>query len=143
MKLLLSLVCDRAQQAQDGRMYIEGQYCDLYAPGFPAKHDLTFVSIFEWSRNDHGRYNFTVELQGPNGKPVLRGEGHTEVVESDPTGPAARTYYIQNLEEVVFPEAGEYRFRIQAKGHWYDGPSLYLWEAEDAGGAPDGDGASA
>ena len=136
MKILPSLICDRAQQAQDGRLFVEGQYCDLYAPGFPAKHNFTFVSIFEWSRNDFGRYNFTVELIGPNGNPTLRGEGHSEVVESDPSGPAARTYYIQALEDVVFPEAGEYRFRIQVKGEWHEGPVLYLWEAPEAGEAP-------
>ncbi len=128
MKILLSLVCDDARQHADGRLDIQGQYCDLYAPGFPAKHDLTFLAIFEWSRKDHGRYNFTVELVDPNGQPSLRGDGHTEVVDAPEGGPAARTYYIEPLEEVVFPVPGEYRFRIQVKGAWHDGPSLYLWE---------------
>ena len=129
MKILLSTICDRAQHASDGRLHIEGQYFDLYAPGFPAKHDLSFVAVLQWDRADHGRYNFTVELTDPNGKPSLRGDGHTEVVDPGPVGPAARTYYIEPLTDVVFPVPGEYRFRIQVKGVWYDGPSLYLWES--------------
>lgn len=130
MNLLLGLVCDRAHQAADGRLHIEGQYHDLYAPGFPAKHNLTLVTVLEWSRKDHGRYNFTVELVDPNGKPSLRGSGYTEVVEAAEGGPAARTYYIEPLEDVVFPVAGTYRFRIQVKGEWHEGPTLYLWEQE-------------
>ena len=131
MNLLLGLVCDQAHQAPDGRLHIQGQYHDLYAPGFPAKHDLTLVTVLEWSRNDHGRYNFTVELIDPNGKPSLRGSGYTEVVEAAEGGPAARTYYIEPLKDVVFPVAGTYRFRIQVKGVWHDGPTLYLWEQSE------------
>lgn len=134
MKLLLGLVCDRAHQGPDGRLHVEGQYHDLYAPGFPAKHDLTLVTVLEWDRNDHGRYNFTVELLDPRGNPSLRGSGYTEVVEPTEGGPAARTYYIEPLQNVVFPEAGPYRFRIQAKGAWHEGPVLYLWEAPQEGG---------
>lgn len=139
MKLLLGLVCDRAQQGTDGRLFIEGQYHDLYAPGFPAKHDLTLVTILQWDRSDHGRYNFTVELLDPAGNPSLRGSGFTEVVDADPSGPQARTYYIEPLQEVVFPFPGEYRFRIQVKGQWHEGPLLYLWEAPEEQGE---DGAS-
>lgn len=128
MRLLLSLVCDKASQDREGRLNVQGQYLDLYAPGFPAKHDLTLVMVLEWSREDHGRYNFTMELTDPNGKPSLKGEGHTEVSTADPGGPAPRTYYVQELEDVVFPVPGEYRFRIQVKGRWTDGPVLYLWE---------------
>ena len=131
MNLLLGLVCDRAHQGPDGRLHIEGQYHDLYAPGFPAKHDLTLVTVLEWSRNDHGRYNFTLELMDPNGKPSLRGSGYTEVVEAAEGGPAARTYYIEPLKDVVFPVAGTYQFRIQVKGAWHDGPTLYLWEQDE------------
>lgn len=137
MKILLSLVCDRATQTEDSRLFIEGQYNDLYAPGFPAQHDFTFVSILEWDREDHGRYTFTVELLDPEGNPSIRGSGYTEVGDADPTGPAPRTYYVEPLKEVVFPMPGPYTFRIQVKGKWHDGPTLYLWETEDAeGGAP-------
>jgi len=137
MKLLLGLVCDRARQGPDGRMFIEGQYHDLYASGFPAKHDLTLVTVLEWARTDHGRYNFIVELLDPKGNPSLRGSGFTEVVESDPNGPQARTYYIEPLQNVVFPLPGAYRFRIQVKGRWYDGPTLYLWERAEEDPAAD------
>lgn len=132
MNLLLGLVCDDAHQDREGRLHIRGQYLDLYAPGFPAKHDLTLVMVLEWPREDQGRYSFSVELTGPDDKPSIRGEGYTEVVATDSTRPPARTTYIQPLEEVVFPVAGTYRFRIQVKGSWHEGPTLYLWENDAA-----------
>ncbi len=141
MKLLLSLVCDRANQGKDGRLFVDGQYHDLYAPGFPAKHDLTLVTVLEWDRSDHGRYTFTVELLDPDGNPSIRGSGYTEVVTADPEGPAARTYYLEPLVDVVFPKPGEYQFRIQVKGKWHEGPVLYLWENDEepaAGELPKG-----
>lgn len=139
MTILLGLVCDTARQDPEGRLHIQGQYHDLYAPGFPAKHDLTLVLVLEWPRSDQGRYNFTVELRDPDGKPSLRGDGYTEVVASHPAGPAARTTYIQPLEDVVFPKAGPYRFHVQVKGDWHEGPVLNLWEtAENPESVPAG-----
>lgn len=131
MRLLLGLVCDDARQDPEGRLHIHGQYHDLYAPGFPAKHELTLVLVLEWPREDQGRYNFTVELRDPDGKPNLRGDGYTEVVASDPSGPAARTTYIQPLKDVVFPKSGPYRFHVRVKGDWHEGPVLNLWETAD------------
>jgi hypothetical protein len=138
MRLLLGLVCDSASQDREGRVHVRGQYHDLYAPGFPAKHDLTLVLVLEWPRSDQGRYTFTVELLGPGDRPSLRGEGYTEVVLAPPGGPPARTTYIQPLPDVVFPEPGEYRFRVRAKGVWHEGPLLYLWHAEAWDGRPSG-----
>jgi hypothetical protein len=132
MELLLGLVCDQARQDADGRLHVDGQYLDLYAPGFPAKHDLTLVLVLEWPRADQGRFAFSVELNAPSGSPSLRGEGFTEVVATDPSGPRARTTYIQPLSDVVFPEPGTYRFRVQVKGTWHEGPVLYLWQSPDA-----------
>lgn len=130
MKLLLGLVCDKASQDGQGRLHVHGQYHDLYAPGFPAKHDLTLVLVLEWPRSDQGRYTFTVELIGPDGRPSLRGDGFTEVVAAAPDGPQARTTYIQPLKDVVFPVPGRYRFRVRVKGAWHEGPVLYLWRSE-------------
>jgi hypothetical protein len=142
MKLLLGLVCDRASLDGQGRLHVQGQYLDLYAPGFPAKHDLTLVLVLEWPRSDRGRYTFVVELTGPDGKPSLRGEGFTEVVATDPSGPRARTTYVQPLEDVVFPTPGEYRFRVRVKGDWHEGPVLYLWKTDEPAGAGVGVGAT-
>ena len=43
MRLQLALVCDHAEQTDDGKLDIRGVFNDLAAPGFPAKHDMVLV----------------------------------------------------------------------------------------------------
>ena len=60
-------------------------------------------------------------------------EGETEVHMPSPNHPPARSQLIMPLENVVFPKAGQYQFKVRVKGQTFDGPSLYLMEApEDA-----------
>ena len=138
MNLLLSMVCDDASEDPNGYLDARGVRHDLYAPGFPAMQSrLVVVMVVEWSREDHGRYNFRVEMRGPSGQLVGPGghetpwiDGHTEVHEPPADHPPARTRHVLPLEDVVFPEPGRYRFRLTAKGRAMDGPVLYLTRIE-------------
>lgn len=35
------------------------------------------------------------------------------------------------MEGIVFPEAGQYTFRVKVKGHTFDGPGIYLLEVPE------------
>jgi hypothetical protein len=39
------------------------------------------------------------------------------------------------IEDVVFPRAGQYTFRVKVKGHTLEGPSLYLMQVPQESGA--------
>ena len=133
MELQLALVCDHAKTTDDGKLDVHGVFNDLYAPAFPALQDhMVLVLAVEWSRSDSGRYRFRVELIDPDGKPTLSVEGHTDVDSRPQDRPPARTRLMLPLEKVVFPKPGAYRFKVQLKGKWHDGPSLHLIK----GGAP-------
>ncbi|NIP56489.1 MAG: hypothetical protein GWM92_00145 [Gemmatimonadetes bacterium] len=135
MELLLGLVCDDARTTPEGKLDIEGVFNDLYAPGFPAKQDrMVLVLAVEWDREDQGRYNFRVDLQGPDDRPSLTVDGHTDVDRRPPERPPPRTRLVMPLEDVVFPAPGRYRFQVRMKGRTLEGPSLNLVETE---GAPD------
>jgi hypothetical protein len=88
--------------------------------------------VLEWDRADHGRYLFKADLEDDTGKPSLTVEGETEVHRPLPSHPPARSQLIMPIEDVVFPRAGQYAFRIQVKGQSLPGPGLYLMEAPDA-----------
>ncbi len=127
MELQLALVCDHAKTTDDGKLDVHGVFNDLYAPAFPALQDhMVLVLVVEWSRSDSGRYRFRAELIDPDGKPTLSVEGHTDVDSRPEDRPPARTRLMLPLEKVVFPEPGAYRFKVQLKGRWYEGPSLHL-----------------
>ncbi len=136
MRLQLALVCDHAEQTPNGKLDLRGVFNDLAAPGFPAKHDMVLVLAVEWDRSDEGRYEFQVELVGPSGRTTMTISGHSDVDRRDAGSPPARTRIILPLQDVIFPEPGQYTFRIQVKGRIHEGPSLFLVEAEPMGDAP-------
>lgn len=134
MNLELALVCDEAHETPEGKLDIRGVFNDLYAPGFPAKQErMVLVAVLEWDHRDEGRHQFRVDLVGPDGKPSLTVDGHSEVDPRPEGRPPGRTRLVLPLEEVVFPRPGRYTFQVRVKGQTFRGPSLHLVET---GGAP-------
>ena len=134
MHVQLSFVCDDARMRPDGKMDVEGIFNDLAAPGFPARQDrMVLVTTIEWERGDEGRNQFKVELKGPDGRPSLTVDGHTDVDARPADRPPPRTRLIVPLEDVVFPQAGRYTFEVRVKGRKLRGPSLFLLEADPVG----------
>jgi hypothetical protein len=131
MQLQLALVCDDAGTSAEGKLDIHGVFNDLYAPGFPAQQDrMVLVLAVEWGHADQGRYQFRVDLVGPQDQPVLTVDGYTDVDPRPLDRPPPRTRLILPLEGVVFEEPGRYAFRIRLKGTDHPGPALYLIQSE-------------
>jgi Family of unknown function (DUF6941) len=134
MHLRFSAICQDARPTPDGKVDVHGVYHDLAAPGFPARQDLlVLVLVLEWDREDHGRYRFKADLEDEQGTVSVTVEGETEVHRPQPDHPPARSQLIMPLENIVFPSAGQYQFRVKVKGETLDGPSLYLMEAPEDG----------
>ena len=134
MHLRFSCICEDARPTPEGKVDVHGVYHDLAAPGFPARQDLlVLVLVLEWDREDHGRYLFKADLEGEDGKITVTVEGETEVHRPLPEYPPSRSQLIMPLEDIVFPRAGQYQFRVRGKGQTLDGPSLYLMEAPEEG----------
>lgn len=129
MNLELALVCDDAREDEEGKLDVHGIFNDLYAPSFPAKQDrMILVAVIEWDRGDSGRHQFRVDLLGPDERPSLTVDGHSDVSPRPDDRPPARTRLVLPLEEVVFPQPGRYRFQVRVKGRDLPGPSLHLVE---------------
>ena len=132
MQLRFSCICDDARPTSEGKIDIHGVYHDLAAPGFPARQDLlVLVLVLEWGRSDQGRYLFKADLEDEAGKISVTVEGETEVHTPSPDSPPARSQLIMPLENIVFPKAGQYQFKVRVKGKTFDGPSLYLMESPE------------
>lgn len=134
MHLRFAAICEDARPTPEGKLDLQGVYHDLAAPGFPARQDhLVLVLVLEWGRGDHGRYLFKADLEGEDGKTSLTVEGESEVHQPPQDHPPARSQLIMPLENVIFPSAGQYTFRVRVKGRTFEGPSIYLIERpEDA-----------
>lgn len=115
-------------------MDLDGVFHDLAAPGFPAKQErLVLVLVLEWDREDHGRYLFKADLEDADGEISLTVEGETEVHQSPPDQPPARSRLIMPIEEIIFPHPGQYTFRVKVKGRELEGPGIHLMELSEDG----------
>ncbi len=136
MELNLCLLCQDARPDPMGRLDIHGVFNELYAPGFPATQDrMVLVVTVGWNHDDHGRFQFRVDLNAPSGQPCLTVNGETDVDARPTNRPPPRTQLIMPLEGVIFPEPGRYELSIQVKGQRLPGPPLFVLEAEPETGA--------
>jgi hypothetical protein len=132
MELILALLCEEVRERADGRLDFLGVFDELSAPGFPAKQDrLIAVFILEWSAAEAGQQPLRADLVTATGEKVLSIQGHTDVAAGASGGPAPRTRLVMPLENVVFPVAGRYHFRIEAGGRVLDACPLTLRELPD------------
>lgn len=116
MDLILSLACEFARARPDGRLDVRGAFNELQAPGFPAAQDrMTVVFVMEWGPSEHGRHAFTADLVDEDDRKVLTIEGHTDVQPRPPAEGRAppQTRLIMELERVIFPHPGRYRFILR------------------------------
>jgi hypothetical protein len=136
LKLRFATVCEDARPTAEGRLDVHGVYHDLSAPGFPARQErLVLVLVLEWERSDHGRYLFKADLEDESGNISLTVEGETEVHRPTSGSPPARSQLIMPIDDVVFPRAGQYTFRVKVKGQTLEGPSLHLIQIPQESGA--------
>ena len=113
MRVLYAFSCDQAETRPDGRLDVHGIFHELWAPGFPAKHQMVFVMGIEWDVEGPGKRDFKIDLEDPSGSPSITIQGHTEVTERRPGQPPPRTLLVMPLEDVRFPTAGTYVFRLE------------------------------
>lgn len=129
MELILSLACEQAQTRPDGKLDVQGIFNALAAPGFPATQErMMVVFVVEWKEGEAGRKALKADLLDPDGKPVLTIQGHTDVKPAVDGGGPSHTRLIMPVENIVFPAAGRYRFRLQAGEDSSEAFSLFLNE---------------
>lgn len=116
MKVTTAALCEHAREREDGRIDLIGVFHQLHAPGFPAMQDhMTAVFVIEWAPDEVGEQPLRADLIGPQRRRILTIEGQTEVVTAT-TGAPPQTRLILPLDQVVFPEPGDYVFELLAAG---------------------------
>ena len=127
MNLVLAIACDAATVSPQGKLDVQGIYNELSAPEFPAAQErLTVVLVLEWSAREAGEQPIRADLMGPDGDMVVTVQGHTDVELAPDNEIPPQTRMILPLENVVFPAAGRYFFRIQAGNETVEALPLYV-----------------
>lgn len=132
MRVLYALNCEHAAPRADGRLDVHGVFHQLFAPGFPAKQDNMVLALaIEWDTEGEGRRDFGIDLIDPSGSPSLTISGHTDVTPQRPGEAPPRTLLVMPMEEIVFPTAGTYLFRLKVDEQKWDLAPLHLIESDD------------
>jgi hypothetical protein len=127
MNLILALACDEARVRDDGKLDVVGVFNELGAPAFPAAQErMTVVFIIEWATAEQGAQPLRADLIDQDNQLILTIQGQTDVDSRGPDQPPAQTRVVLPLENVVFPHAGAYRFRLRAGAHTVEALPLFV-----------------
>ena len=133
MKVLYSVIAEDAKLRHDGRMDVHGIFHELYARGFPARQDrLSLVTTIEWTAEERGAIDFTVNLLDPDRAPVLTINAQTQVEDEYAVHRPARTQMAIPIDGLTFPRTGTYEFELTVGEHKQPLANLYLIEDEHA-----------
>lgn len=107
---LAMMICDMIYaDPGTGKISLLGCFSNVFAPRFPAKHPMLFV--YAAITDGRGKTPLTLKLVDANEdrEPIFQAENEVEFI--DPRAIVDLTLGIQNL---IFPEPGEYRFQLFA-----------------------------
>lgn len=132
MNLDIALLADAATVDASGKLNVLGIFHRLRGREFPLRHGrLSLVLRFAPETEDRGKMAVEIRLLGPGDEQILRLDGQ---VEARPGREAAevRIPQVLNLDGIVFPEEGTYRFLVAVDGEEIGAIPL---EVEEGGSA--------
>lgn len=113
MNIDLAVLCDAATLDSSGKLHILGVFDQIQAAVFPARHDrLAMVLRMATEADDAGEHQADIRLVDPDGAQMLRLDGRLGVTGGRP-GSASHLPHILNLDGLVFPRPGVYRFEVR------------------------------
>ncbi len=116
MKLDIALLADAATVDAAGKLNVLGAFHRLRGPEFPLRHGrIVLVLRFAPEVGDEGRLEVTIRMEGPDGKKILGLDGQVEG-RSGEDPDRIRIPQVLNLDGIVFPVPGTYRFVIEVEG---------------------------
>jgi hypothetical protein len=136
MNLDIALLADAATVDAGGKLNILGAFHRLRGPSFPLRHGrISLVLRFAPERGDAGKMAVGIRLVGPEDQEVVRLDG--EVAHRGGEIPDhARIPQVLNLDGIVFPTPGTYRFEVRVDGDEVGSVPLHVEEASRKDGGP-------
>jgi hypothetical protein len=109
IELTTLLLCDYALTSQDGKISAIGIFSQINVQRLPALHGRLFiVAVLE---ADPGAYNLTLQVVGPDGKPLMAQPPHVRI--QVPQG-ASTANIVADLKGFRISELGRHRIEIHA-----------------------------
>lgn len=124
MKVLFACLADYAKADRQGKLDITGVFDRIQTKGFPARVAqmfLVFRLLFEF--DDHGKpHRAAMLLVDQDGKEHAKLKGEFGTIERVPPGRFAAVNQIFQINDIIFPKAGRFKFVIRADDEEVDVP---------------------
>jgi Family of unknown function (DUF6941) len=119
MKIVLAVLADAANVSQEGKLNILGNFANINASDFPARHpQMQLVLRMEASAAEvGGEKKMEVILMDADGKSIGRVTADFTVPEATHPGESVRIQTIFALRDTVFPAAGRYGIYVLINGN--------------------------
>ncbi|TVR66032.1 MAG: hypothetical protein EA422_02890 [Gemmatimonadales bacterium] len=116
MKIDIALLADAATVDASGKLNVLGSFHRLRGPDFPLRHGrVALVLRFALDPGDQGRLDVSIRMAGPDDQTILQLNGQVDAGPGDPDD-RIRIPQVLNLDGVVFPTPGLYRFVVEVGG---------------------------
>lgn len=140
MYLDIALLADAATVDPAGKLNVLGVFHRLRGPEFPLRHGrLALVLRFAPDQDDPDQMDVEIRLEGPDGDLLLRLDGKVEGRAGDDSA-QVRIPQVVNLDGVVFPREGTYRFVVAVDGEVVGEVPLRVEEGRGTGRPGGGSG---
>ena len=116
MEVRIAVLADYASMSQGNKLNILGIFSNINTENVPAVHsNMKLITSFEFESTEAGTKNFTIELVNEDGREIfsLNGQLHFE---GNPDGHSTVVNQILDLNNVIFPEFGDYEFTVSFDG---------------------------
>lgn len=113
MDVTLAVLADYSNVSKEGKLNILGIFNMIHSRTFPFVHrDMQLVMTFEAPPSEAGLpHDVKVRLLNPDGVQILE-VGSTIVLSGGRPGEMMVTKNILNINNIIFPSAGDYSFHI-------------------------------
>jgi len=128
MKVMMLIVADQATVDQStGKLNLLGAFKRISAKQFPARHPrMSLALLLEAEVTDHHEARILqVDLEDDDGMKLVRVSGPIKFPKTG-TGMPGQVNAVLELNDVVFPHPGYYRFVVSVDGEYIEETGIEL-----------------
>ena len=118
MEIILAVLADSANVSREGKLNILGNFADITASEFPARHpEMQLVLRMEASPAEIGMHKkLEMQLLDEDGGKISGFSADFEVPEPAKSGEPVNIQLITRIVDTVFPKAGKYAIYVLIDG---------------------------
>lgn len=134
MDMKFGLLCDAANVTNEGKLNILGEFNRIWSTSPPVRWPLCWlVARFEAHITEGTDHALEVDLINEDGRSLME-ERPSGALKFQPTGPGRplRAQVMMRMQDIQFPEFGDYEFHFLVDGTHVGSVPIYIMERDES-----------